>query len=127
MAPTLSPEETHRSPTPSSLASPDDQATRTSKSALEDQLDAEMHHHTLDELIRVALATFELRFGPVAARKLASLPCPERDLMVLAASGRYPCRLLAMLLRESQPVLAARIRAGVVHLRDAPPAGPLRP
>jgi len=46
---------------------------------------------------------------------------------VLAASGRYPCRLLAMLLRESQPVLAARIRAGVVHLRDAPPAGPLRP
>lgn len=92
-----------------------------------EQFDAELHRRTIDELIRVAHATYEPRFGAIAARKLASLPGPERDLMVLAASGRYPCRLRALLLRESQAVLAARIRAGVVHLRDAPPSGPVRP
>ena len=91
--------------------------------ALRDLLETNGHRDALDVQIEIDRAGFGHRFGPAAVRKLASLPDPERDLIVLCATGRYTSWSLAALLGETATVLAARLRAGLVHLRAGPSAG----
>jgi len=91
--------------------------------ALSDLLETEARRAALDARIEIDRAGFGHRFGPAAARRLASLPDPERDLIALCAAGRYTSRSLAALLGESPAVLAARLRAGLVQLRAGATAG----
>ena len=91
--------------------------------ALWDLLETEGHREALDAQIEIDRAGFGHRFGPAAARQLASLPGPERDLIVLCATGRYTSWSLAALLGETATVLAARLRGGLVQLRAGAPAG----
>jgi len=81
-----------------------------------DLLVTDAHRRAVDALIAAEHARFAERFGPVLADRTGSLPGEERDLVVLASTGRYTSSTLSALLRQPPSVLSGRILASLVHL-----------